>query len=101
MEKVLQTAKILWAGKMPLRPAFWIYGFTGGLLFKWAMRVLAASDFASSPLYSAMGILAVIYSGFAAIVVWKSASRFEGDAGWAWAARMAVVVWPTTIFWGP
>lgn len=101
MDEVLKTAKSLWAGETPLRPAFWIYGFTGVLLFKWTMRALMASDYAETALYPALVALAVAYSVFAAIAVWKSAARFEGDAGWAWAARVGVIVWPSTIFWGP
>lgn len=101
MDKIAETAKALWGGEAPLRPAFWIYGFAGVLLFKWAMRLLSASDYAGGPLYPALAALAAAYSVFAAIAVWRSAARFEGDPRWAWAARAGVIAWPSTIFWGP
>lgn len=101
MDEIVKTAKSLWAGEMPLRPAFWIYGFAGVLIIKWVMRALAAGGYAASPLYPAASALAAAYSVFAVVAVWKSAARHEGSAAWAWAARVGVIVWTSTIFWGP
>ena len=80
---------------------FWICGFAGALLFKWAMRGLAAGDYAGGKLCFIVGALAAAYSVFAAISAWRSAPKFEEDPCWAWAARVFVIVWPSSIFWGP
>jgi hypothetical protein len=100
-EVPVKTAKELWAGDVPLCPAFWIYGFTVELMFKWAMRWLYSSGHAGDSVFVFVGGLAVVYSAFAMVAIWRSASRFEGHGGWAWAARIGAIVWPMGIFWGP
>ena len=41
VDEITETIQELWAGEVPLRPAFWIYGFAVVLGFKWAMRAMA------------------------------------------------------------
>ena len=101
MENALKTARDLCAGEMPLKPAFWIYAFAVELGFKWVIRAAVSYGYSEGPAYIALGVLAVVYSIFAAVAVWRSAVRFTGNKSWAIAARVAAIIWPFTIFWGP
>ena len=101
VDEITETIQELWAGEVPLRPAFWIYGFAVVLGFKWAMRAMAAYGYLNQPVYLAVGAMAIVYSVFAAVSVWRSAAKFEGNRALAYAARVGVIVWPTSIFWGP
>lgn len=101
METLANTARDLWHGKVPLKAAFWMYAFAGVLGFKWVIRGAAMYGYTDGPAYRALSILAIAYSIFAAVSVWRSASGFSGRAAWANAARVASIVWPLTIFWGP
>ncbi len=100
-EDMVKTARQLWAGEVPLCPAFWFYGFTVELIFKWAMRWLHASGHTGDFAFVLVGGLAVVYSAFATVAIWRSASKFEGQEAWAWAARTGAIIWPMGIFWGP
>lgn len=91
----------LWAGEVPLKPAFWMYAFAGVLGIKWVMRWAGKYGYSEGPVYLTLGGLAILYSAFAVVAVWRSASKFDGGKGWAYAARIAVILWPITIFWGP
>jgi hypothetical protein len=101
VEKELKIVRELWAGEVPLKPAFWIYAFAVELGFKWVMRWAGKYGYSEGPVYLALSALAIAYSVFAGVAVWRSASRFEGGKGWAAAARIAAILWPLTIFWGP
>ncbi len=101
MEELFKTAKELWNGEAPLRPTFWIYGFAVVLAFKWAMRAMAAAGYAATPIYVIIGAIAAAYSAFVAVSVWRSAAKFEGNKLWAHAARVGVITWPLSIYWGP
>ncbi len=101
MEKELKTIRDLWAGKVPLKPTFWIYAFAVELGFKWVMRWAGKYGYTEGPVFLALSALAIAYSIFAAVAVWRSAAGFEGGRAWAAAARIAAILWPLTIFWGP
>ncbi len=101
VEKELKTVRELWAGEVPLKPAFWIYAFGVVLGFKWVMRWAWKYGYTEGPVFLALSALAIAYSVFAAVAVWRSAAKFTGEKAWAIAARIAAILWPLTIFWGP
>ncbi|MEE9239966.1 MAG: hypothetical protein V3U53_02120 [bacterium] len=101
VENALKTARELWAGEVPLKFVFWVYAFAGVVGFKWVMRTVEKYGYSEDPVYLALAALAVLYSAFAAVAVWKSASNFTGGKAWAYAARAAAILWPFSIFWGP
>lgn len=101
VDEITETIQELWAGEMPLRPVFWIYGFAVLLGFKWAMLGMAAYGYLNRPVYLAVGAMAIVYSVFAAVSVWRSAANFEGNRVLAHAARVGVILMPAYVFWVP
>lgn len=101
MNNVAKSARALWTGEVPLKSAFWMYAFAGVLGFKWVMRTVEKYGYSEGPVYLTLSVLAIAYSAFVAVAVWQSAARFTGGKGWAISARIAVIFWPLTIFWGP
>ena len=92
----METLRSLWAGKVPLRTAFWeyavFYGFVLNLLTTIASFALIAFG-APAALALAVHFLALPYNLFVLVAVWRSAARYDGPPHWANAARMAVTIW--------
>jgi len=101
VDKITKTIRELWSGDVPLCPAFWIFGFTVVLGFKWVMRAMTAYGYSGHQSYLVVGAMSVLYAAFATVSVWRSASKFKGNKALAFVARLGVIVWPSSIFWGP
>ena len=100
-EKLMNAIHALMLGEVSLKFVFWVYGFAGVLAFKWPMRVIEKYGYHETPIYLGVSVLAVVYSAFIVVAVWRSASQFNGNKGWAYAARVIVILWSLSIFWGP
>jgi hypothetical protein len=96
----VETLRSLWAGKMPLRTAFWeyavFYGFVLNLLTTIASLALIAFD-APAAIAVTVHFLALPYNLFVLFAVWRSAARYDGPPHWANAARMAVTIWAVVV----
>jgi hypothetical protein len=92
----VETLRSLWAGKVPLRTAFWeyaiFYGFILNLFTTIASFALLAFDV---PTAIAMTVffLPLPYNLFVLVAVWRSAAHYDGPPHWANAARIAVAIW--------
>lgn len=88
--------RALWHGEVPLGEAFWLYGLVVGTF----LNVLASLLFmvmnaleAPAALAIAVFYLPVPYNVFAAVVVWRSAGRYEGSVLRAQLARAIALLW--------
>lgn len=86
----------LWAGRLPLGEAFWIWAVGVGL----ALNVTASAAMLGMLAVDLPGALALAihlapapYNVAVAIAVWRSAAAYEGPPGNAAAARVAVLAW--------
>jgi hypothetical protein len=101
VEKVIDSVRALLSGDVSLKYTFWVYGFAGVLAFKWPMRTIEKYGYDGTLIYLGLSAMAIAYFAFVVIAVWRSASRYSGNKGWAYTARVAVILWPLSIFWGP
>jgi hypothetical protein len=90
----VRTLADLWAGRLPLRAAFWIWGVAVGGAVNLAatagsMSVLAAG--LPAPAALAMHLLPLPYNIAIAVGVWRSAGQYEGPQLWADLARVGAV----------
>ncbi len=86
----------LWRGDMELGRAFWTYAVTVGTLVHLLATLVAFIVLAADgPGWLAVAIFLspAPYTLLAVVGVWRSAARHKGDARWADAARIGVVIW--------
>lgn len=92
----MEFVKRLWAGKLPLRQAFWDYAVFYGLLINLATHgvflALLMND-ANAVLVALAFALPVPYNILVAVAVWRSAARYRGPKRWAELARLGIVIW--------
>jgi len=84
----------LWAGRLPLGTAFWIWGVFVGLTVNFAataatMAVLAAGLPGSAAV--AVHLVPLPYNIITAVGIWRSAGNHDGARFWADMARVAAV----------
>jgi hypothetical protein len=86
----------LWAGRLPLGEAFWIWAVGVGL----ALNVAASAAMLGMLAAGLPGALALAvhlapapYNLAVVVAIWRSAAAYDGPPGNAAAARVAVVVW--------
>lgn len=90
MTRILQ----LWKGELPLQEAFWNWAVIGGLAVN-LITSLAFTFFIIErqfipALLSGYG-LSLPYNILAAVGVWRSAERYEGEQKWAELAKLVTV----------
>ena len=82
----------LWNGELPLQEAFWNWAVIGGIAIN-LVTSLAFTFFLIAdqliPALLAGYALSLPYNIVAAVGVWRSADRFQGDRQWAELARLA------------
>jgi hypothetical protein len=91
----MRTIGRLWRGEIGLARTFWIYGVVvSAVLSQIAFRLniirpprSAWIDIAAP----AVTIISGVYLLFAAVAVWRSASRYRGQAVWPILAKLSVV----------
>ena len=85
----------LWSGELPLDEAFWTWAIGIGLLVNLTSSVLFLALITIDRPWSALFVgyaLSVPYNVLAGVGVWRSAARYQGDAGHAELARIATVI---------
>jgi hypothetical protein len=92
----MSRIRALWNGELPLRDAFWNWTIIYGSF----LNLLATAAALATITLGWPGWLAVVifflpapYNVLMIVAVWRSAARYPGDAMWAHAARIAVVIW--------
>lgn len=86
----------LWAGRLPLVEAFWLWAVGGGLALNlgatFLMLALLTAELPAA-LALAVNFAPVPANVALAVGVWRSADRYEGPRHWADAARAGGVAW--------
>jgi len=85
----------LWQGELPLAAAFWHWAVIGGFVVNFATSMLfLVLIMADQPVaaFVAGYALSIPYNLVAAVGVWRSAGRYEGERRWADLARIVTVV---------
>lgn len=86
----------LWAGRVALAEAFWLWAVAGGLVLNLAFTALTFAVLAAD-LPGAVAVAAHLAPAPAnvalAVAVWRSAARYEGPRHWAEGARVSAVAW--------
>jgi hypothetical protein len=87
--------RALWTGDLPLSEAFWTYAVGGGIAVNiftsLLFLVLVSWDRPIAALFAGYG-LSVPYNVLAAIGVWRSAARYQGERLHAELARAVTLV---------
>jgi hypothetical protein len=85
----------LWSGELPLGEAFWTYAIGIGLLVNLATSGLFLTLIMFDRPFAALFVgyvLSVPYNVVALVGVWRSAARYQGQAGLADVARIVTIV---------
>ena len=84
----------LWSGRVPLARVGWLYGLVGLLLLVAPLLLLDAlkSPLLSSPLGLSLSLFLLVYAGFIAIAIWRSANRYTGARAWRSLATGSVLL---------
>jgi hypothetical protein len=77
-----------WRGEEGLATTYWLFGVCGIGIFRATLSWTQALVWINA----VIGLVALIYSVFAYIAIWRSAKRYRGPALWANLARVMVVV---------
>jgi hypothetical protein len=91
----MNKLRSIWRGDLPLREAFWTWVIGVGLLVNLSSSVLFLALMTADRPWAALVVgyvLSVPYNILAVVGVWRSAARYEGEAGHAGLARLATVV---------
>jgi len=91
--------KKLFAGDVSLPVTYWVFGvLIGNVAFQIALTIIESNylELTSSQVgaWSVMGFywIAVAYSIFMLVAIWRSAGKYQGRAIWAGLARVMVVI---------
>jgi len=84
----------LWQGELPLAQAFWNWAVLGGIVVNGLTSILFLALIMSGETVAAFVagyLFSVPYNIVAAVGVWRSAGRYQGDRRWADIARIVTV----------
>jgi hypothetical protein len=87
--------RALWLGELPLGEAFWTWAIGIGLLVNLTTTALFLALITVDQVWAALFVgyaLSVPYNIVAVVGVWRSAARYQGQAGHADLARIATVI---------
>ncbi|MCG8529909.1 MAG: hypothetical protein MI749_04515 [Desulfovibrionales bacterium] len=81
--------KKLWRGDLPLYVTFWLFGMIIGtilsvLVTNYALEPVTGTGTATIIIW--LGI-AILYTGFMCVSLWRSADKYKGAAIWSICAR--------------
>ncbi len=89
----MNTVMALWRGQVPLARTAWFYG--GVLLVAVVSPVLVLTAVKSpllhSPLMIPLCVFVLLYAGFIAVAIWRSANNYGGWIAWRALAKASVV----------
>ena len=84
----------LWQGQIPLVRTAWLYG--GGALIALLSPLLAASALAptlvQTPAMLVLSLFVLLYGGFIAVAIWRSADNYRGWIAWRLLAKGSVLL---------
>jgi len=87
--------RALWSGELPLGEAFWTFAIGIGLLVNLITSVLLLTlislDYAWAALLVGYAV-PIPYNIVALVGVWRSAARYQGQAGYADLARIVTLL---------
>lgn len=90
----MNALRRLWNGDLPLPQAFWNWAVAGGLLVNLTTTILFLAFITGGWIVAAFIVgyaFSVPYNIVAAVGVWRSAARYEGERHWADLARIVTV----------
>jgi hypothetical protein len=89
-------------GDIPLVQTYWLYGFLGGTLVQFPVRLLEYNlsnaaysenaNFATLALIIVFSTLSFFYSVFMFVAIWRSANKYHGPSYWVLLAKGMVVI---------
>jgi len=80
----------VWRGEEGLARTFWGWGFAVNVALKGVSMLLFSHRAAAAMLAFLVFMLA--YQVFISVAIWRSADRYDGYRGWAFLARLVVVL---------
>ena len=93
---MVNLAKDLWGGRLPLKEAVWVYAVAYGLLINLITSLLflglLINDVGPILLILAF-VLPIPFNLLVVVAVWRSAERYQGPKEWADLARLGTVIW--------
>jgi hypothetical protein len=82
----------LWRGEASLARTGGLYGLLGSLVLAGPLMALAGLRTPGvEPLVLALSVTLLVYAGFIAVAVWRSASRHRGARVWSLLAKGSVL----------
>ena len=90
----MNALRRLWRGDLPLPQAFWTWAVGGGILVNVTTSIVFLALIMAGYVVAAFVAgyaLSVPYNIVAAVGVWRSAGRYEGERHWADLARIVTV----------
>ena len=93
---MIDLAKVLWAGKLPLKEAVWVYAVAYGLLINLITSLLFLGLLVNdvAPMFLVLVfVLPIPFNFLVVVAVWRSADRYQGPKEWADLARVGTVIW--------
>ena len=93
---MVELAKNLWNGRLPLKQAFWLYAVVYGLLVNLLTSLLFLGLLVNdvAPVFLIATFFSPVpFNFFVAVAVWRSADLYQGSKKWADLARVVTVFW--------
>jgi hypothetical protein len=90
----MNALRRLWNGDLPLAQAFWNWAVVGGILVNVPTSILFLALIMGNRIAAAFVVgyaVSLPYNIVAAVGVWRSAGRYEGERLWADLARIVTV----------
>ena len=83
----------LWRGDLPLYITFWVFGMIVGTIVSVPVTNFAinAPD-TSTAAKTVWTVIAMLYTGFMCVALWRSANKYQGAPVWAIAARIYAAI---------
>jgi hypothetical protein len=96
----MNALRRLWKGEVPLPQAFWNWAVAGGIVVNLLTSILFLALIMGDWIVAAFVVgyaFSVPYNIVAAVGVWRSADRYEGERRWADLARIVTVAGMTLL----
>ncbi len=93
METDMTQVAALWRGEVPLAKTSWLYGVVGVLLLTAPVLILPILGFGPQlrELLIALSVVALPYTAFIAVAIWRAADNYQGRRAWSFVAKGSVL----------
>lgn len=90
----MEMVSALWRGDIPLAKTGWVYGALGLGLLTCVLLYVVNLHLPRAYVPITIGLSSSIlgYSAFIAVAIWRSASKYNGHAGWRWLAKGSILL---------